>query len=246
MERPDPTIVTVPRACPHDRPGSLCADCKVRSVSVCAALDESELAGLAALATGADYSAKAELFPQGAAARHVFNVTEGTVRTYRVLPDGRRQILGFLLPGDFIGLALTPTYAFGAEAVSAVKACRFERPAFEALVAAKPHLLRRLHEAASHELSLAQDHMVLLGRRTAEEKLAAFLLGLRDRLVRLGGSRVTLPLAMTRQDIADHLGLTIETVSRTFTKFVRDRVLLIVPDGVRLLDAARLETMLAA
>src|SRR3954449_10401025 len=129
---------------------------------------------------------------------------------------------------------LCPTqYPFSADAVEPVTACRFARGAFSALLDEKPHLLRRLHEAATHELSLAQDHMVLLGRRTADEKVAAFLLGLRDRWRRLGGSLVTIPLPMTRQDIADYLGLTLETVSRTISKFARSRMLLVVPDGVR-------------
>ena len=177
------------------------------------------------------------------AADAVYNITQGTVRLYKLLPDGRRQIVGFLLPGDFLGLALSDQYPFSADAVEPVTACRFARGAFSALLDEKPHLLRRLHEAATHELSLAQDHMVLLGRRTAGEKVAAFLLGLRERWRRLGGSLVTIPLPMTRQDIADYLGLTLETVSRTISKFARSRMLIVVPDGVRLLDPARIEAL---
>ena len=85
--------------------------------------------------------------------------------------------------------------------------------------------------------------MVLLGRRTADEKVAAFLLGLRDRWRRLGGSLVTLPLPMTRQDIADYLGLPLETVSPTISKFSRSRMLIVVPDGVRLFDPAQIEAL---
>jgi CRP/FNR family transcriptional regulator len=85
--------------------------------------------------------------------------------------------------------------------------------------------------------------MVLLGRRSAEERLAAFLIGMRDRLERLGHHSATLPLPMSRQDIADFLGLTIETVSRTVTKMAKNRMVLVVPDGVRLLDARRLEAL---
>ncbi len=165
------------------------------------------------------------------------------VRLYKLLPDGRRQIVGFALAGDFLGLALMERYGVSAEAVTEVSACRFARDAFTAYVEAKPHLLRRLHEFASHELSLAQDQMVLLGRRSAEERIAAFLIGMRDRLARLRQPSVTVPLPMSRQDIADYLGLTIETVSRTITKMARNRLLLVVPDGVRLLDPARLAAL---
>src|SRR4030095_16325119 len=99
---------------------------------------------------------------------------------------------GFLWPGCLLGLALSDRYPFSADAVEPVTACRFARGAFSALVDEKPHLLRRLHEAATHELGLAHDHMVLLGRRTAEEKVAAFVIGLRERWRRLGGSLVTI------------------------------------------------------
>jgi len=183
------------------------------------------------------------LFDQGALAGSVFNVTEGVVRLYKSLPDGRRQIVGFALPGDFLGLALMDRYGVAAEAVTDVKACRFARTAFVAFLDGKPHLLRRLHEFASHELSLAQEQMLLLGRRSADEKVAAFLLNLQKRYGRLSAVSVTVPLLMNRQDIADYLGLTIETVSRTLTKFAREKILVIVPDGIRLIDAERLDSL---
>jgi CRP/FNR family transcriptional regulator, anaerobic regulatory protein len=234
-----------PAACPHARAETDCAGCKVRAVSICAALDASELGSLEALAEVVHYDEKQTILLQGDEADAVYNVTQGTVRLYKLLPDGRRQIVGFLLPGDFMGLALSDHYAFSADAVEAVAACRFARSAFSSLVDEKPHLLRRLHEAAAHELSLAQDHMVLLGRRTADEKVATFLIALRERWRRLGGSLVTIPLPMTRLDIADYLGLTLETVSRTISKFARSKMLLVVPDGVRLLDPTRIEALAA-
>jgi CRP/FNR family transcriptional regulator, anaerobic regulatory protein len=130
--------------------------------------------------------------------------------------------------------------------VTSVTVCRFTRSAFLVFVDGKPHLLRRLHEFAGHELSLAQEQMLLLGRRAAEEKVAAFLLNLQSRYGRIGAMSVTVPLPMSRQDIADYLGLTIETVSRTMTKLAREKALVIVPDGVRLLDKPRLEQMAGA
>ena len=232
--------------CPHSRDEGTCATCKVRSISVCAALELSELSALEALAEDVHFAERETITLQGDATDAVYTVTEGCIRLYKLLPDGRRQVVGFLLPGDFMGLALSDRYAFCADAVEPVAACRFGRGAFTALLDRKPHLLWRLHEAATHELSLAQDHMVLLGRRTAEEKVAAFLLGLRDRRRRLGGGAVTVPLPMTRSDIADYLGLTIETVSRTISKLARAKAILVVPDGVRLLDPARVEALAAA
>ncbi|MBR1219374.1 helix-turn-helix domain-containing protein [Bradyrhizobium sp. U87765 SZCCT0131] len=234
------------RACSPICEDGGCADCKVRTISVCGALEAEEFAALEQLSHAATFAAKAMLFEQGAVAGNLFNVTEGVVRLYKSLPDGRRQIVGFALAGDFLGLALMDRYGVTAEAVTPVKACRFARSAFVHYIDDKPHLLRRLHEFAGHELSLAQDQMLLLGRRSAEEKIAAFLLNLQARYARIGSSSVTIPLPMSRQDIADYLGLTIETVSRTLTKLSRDKTILIVPDGVRLLNIERLDKLTAA
>jgi CRP/FNR family transcriptional regulator, anaerobic regulatory protein len=104
----------------------------------------------------------------------------------------------------------------------------------------------RINEFVSRELMLAQEHMLLLGRRTAEEKVAAFLVGWRERLAHIGDNRQTISLPMSRQDIADYLGLTIETVSRTLTRFEREKMLVIVTGGVRLLDTDRAEALAAA
>jgi CRP/FNR family transcriptional regulator len=232
--------------CAHGRGANNCDDCKVRLFSVCGALEASELDELDHISQVRHFASKTMLFDQGALAGSVFNVTKGMVRLYKSLPDGRRQIVGFALPGDFLGLALMDRYGVAAETVNEVKVCRFARPAFIKYVDGKPHLLRRLHEFAGHELSLAQDQMLLLGRRSAEEKVAAFLLNLQARYARIGTMSVTVPLPMSRQDIADYLGLTIETVSRTLTKFARDKVIVVVPDGVRLLSTERLDELAAA
>jgi cAMP-binding proteins - catabolite gene activator and regulatory subunit of cAMP-dependent protein kinases len=191
------------------------------------------------------FNPKTPLFAQDDPAESVYNLTEGMVRLYKLLPDGRRQIVGFALPGDFLGLALEDNYSFSADAVTTAISCRFSRRIFESYVDQTPALLKRLHQSATYELTLAREQMVLLGRRSAEERIAAFLVGLRDRLYRIGYQSATLNLPMSRQDIADFLGLTIETVSRTFTKLAKDKVILIVPDGVRFLKTEKLETMAA-
>lgn len=232
--------------CRHGRSTNGCVDCKVRLFSVCGALEPPELEELDRISQVKHFASRASLFEQDALAGSVFNVTDGIVRLYKSLPDGRRQIVGFALPGDFLGLALMDRYGVAAEAVTDVTACRFSRSAFLTYIDGRPHLLRRLHEFAGHELSLAQDQMLLLGRRSAEEKVAAFLLNLQTRYARIGTTSVNVPLPMSRQDIADYLGLTIETVSRTLTKLAREKALLVVPDGVRLLQTGRLEQLAAA
>src|SRR3954471_15179405 len=189
------------RDCKHGHSENGCDDCKVRLFSVCGALEPSELDQLDRISQVRNFPARTMLFDQGALAGSVFNITEGIVRLYKSLPDGRRQIVGFALPGDFLGLALMDRYGVAAEAVSPSRVCRFSRASFLAYVDGKPHLLRRMHEFAGHELSLAQDQMLLLGRRNADEKLAAFLLNLQSRYARIGSKSVTVPLPMSRQDI---------------------------------------------
>jgi CRP/FNR family transcriptional regulator len=186
------------------------------------------------------------LFREGDKVEGVFSMTAGTVRLQNDLVDGRRQIVGFAIPGDFLGLALNERFAYSAEAVTRVTMCRFDRNRFTRLMDAKPALMRRMHAVASHELGIAQAHMIVLGRRRAEERVAAFLLRWKDRLSVIQGKSATVPLPMGRQDIADHLGLTIETVSRIFARWARAKIVLDVPDGVRVLDEPQLREMIAA
>lgn len=236
----------IPMICARGRDG--CKGCKVRLLGVCAALDGEELAEVEALAQPMQYPPKATLFMQGEPADFLYSITEGAVRLYKLLHDGRRQIIGFALPGDFLGLGLgaSKTHNLSADAISPANLCRFPRTSFEELVAHKPHLMARLHELTTQQLTVAQDRMVLLGRQTAEERVVSFLLQLRDRWTRIQGTTVHVPLPMGRQDIADFLGLTIETVSRTLTGLARNGLIVIVPDGVRLLKPTELESLAAA
>jgi CRP/FNR family transcriptional regulator len=224
---------------------TLCQQCRVRVIAVCAALEPDELAEIEAITDHRTLEARRTLFGSGEAADAVYTITSGTMRLYNDLADGRRQIIGFATAGDFLGLALPDVFGFTAESITGVTLCRFGKAQYLGLVARKPALLRRLHHVATHELTIAQDHMMVLGRRRAEERVAAFLLRWRERLAPLQGFGATVPLPMGRQDIADHLGLTIETVSRIFARWMRERVILDVPDGIRVLDAARLEAAVA-
>lgn len=220
-----------------------CEFCHIRHQSICAALDLQELTEFANLSRASCYAPRATLMAEGEPSTSVFNITQGMVRLSKSLPDGRRQIIGFGLPGDFLGLDLEGQYSFTAVAVDHASACRFPRKTFMEELGSKPSLMARLHAITAHELTLAQEHMVILGRRSAEEKLAAFITGLRARLSRVSPVGAHLPLAMSRQDIADYLGLTIETVSRTFGKLAKAKVLVVTPDGVRILNEERLKEL---
>jgi CRP/FNR family transcriptional regulator len=226
--------------------GQSCADCAVRQSSICASLERNEMREFGHLGRHIHFASGETVFAQEDMTAWFYNLIEGVMRLYKLLPDGRRQIVGFALPGDFLGMSAPGRHGFSADAIGPVTVCRFGRAAFDQFAEDKPHMLRGINELTIRELNQARDHMVLLGRRSAEEKVATFLIGWRDRLSQLGGPSATVPLPMTRLDIADYLGLTIETVSRTFTRLERVGVLDIVPGGVRLRDPSRAEALAAA
>ena len=231
-------------SCAH-RQADRCNDCSARLTSVCSVLTPAELLEFEEMSRSRPFRSGDILVSENEPTDYLFTVTEGMVRLYRTLTDGRRQIFGFAMPGDFLGLSLLNMGDFTAEAVTAGAACKFPRADFIVFVDANPRFLRRLHEMASGELRMAQDQMVLLGRKSAEQRVAAFIVLLRRRLRRTGDTSKILPLPMSRQDIADYLGLTIETVSRTITKLCRDKLIAVVPHGLDLLKLERLEALAA-
>lgn len=169
-----------------------------------------------------------EIFAESEPCSAFFKVISGTVRTGKLLADGRRQIDAFHFPGDVFGLESGETHRFAAEAVDKVTVVAYRRGNFSGLVQNDPAFGEQLMTSMLSSLDRAHDHMVLLGRKSALEKMATFLLEVASR--RANADRAELP--MQRTDIADHLGLTIETVSRTLTQMVREGL-------IRLADAGR-------
>jgi len=158
------------------------------------------------------FTRNAEIYGENEPAEYLYKVVSGTVRSYRVLSDGRRQIGAFYLPGDVFGLETGATHGFSAEAITDTKVLVIKRSAFAALAARDYSVAQQLLAMTSCELARAQDHIMLL-IKTAQERVAGFLLEMADRIQ--ASTEIELP--MSRQDIADYLGLTIETVSRTLT-----------------------------
>lgn len=229
------------------RRGDLAAPCRLcgaREFNLCQALDGGQQEKLFALAHRLQLGKRCRLFSAGDPIRYVYNLTEGTVCLSRSLADGRRQILGFLLPGDFLGFEPGETHRCDAETLTEAKACRFERPVFEEFLQDNADAALHLLRLASTDLAQAARHEVLLGRKTATERIASFLLDLRQR----SGARHlrTQPLAlpMTRSEIADYTGLTIETVSRVLGRLRSGKLIeLIGASAVRILDDSELERL---
>jgi CRP/FNR family nitrogen fixation transcriptional regulator len=162
------------------------------------------------------FARNTEIYGENEPAEYLYKVVSGTVRTYKVLVDGRRQIGGFYLPGDMFGLETGDEHAFSAEAITDSKIIVIKRSALVALAARDNEVARQMWELTARELQRAQDRILVL-IKSAQERVAGFLLEMADRASE--GGAVELP--MSRQDIADYLGLTIETVSRTLTQLER-------------------------
>lgn len=157
------------------------------------------------------------VFWEGDDARHVFEVVEGVLRVFRIMSDGRRVITGFIYSGDLLGVSLKDHYLYTAEAVTRTKLRRYERGRFQDEINRSSELRPQLFARLCDEMAAAQDQMILLARKSAEERVASFLLVIARRLGTLHAQAV-IEIPMTRLDMADYLGLTIETVSRTMTR----------------------------
>ncbi|KAB0266852.1 helix-turn-helix domain-containing protein [Microvirga brassicacearum] len=162
-----------------------------------------------------------EIFSEGSRAAFFYKVVSGAVRTFKHLSDGRRQIDAFHLPGDLFGIESGDEHRFSAEAVGAATLVSYRRCSFEIQASARGQLGPEIIAAVMRSLERAQSHMMLLGRKSALEKIATFLLDMAKRMAK--DDEFDLP--MPRIDIADHLGLTIETVSRCLTQLEREGVI---------------------
>lgn len=183
-----------------------------------------------------------EIFAEGESAETFYKVVSGTVRTCKFLNDGRRQIEAFYTAGDVFGFEMGETHIFSAEAVSECNLISYRRRGVEAAAMQDSVLARQLFSYAMHSVNNAQTHAFLLGRRAAAEKVAVFLIGWANR----NGAKLAIELPMSRQDMADYLGLTIETVSRTLSQMEREGIIAI-PNArqIRLLRREALEEMTA-
>ena len=167
---------------------------------------------------------------EGDAAEHVFKVTSGALRAVRLLPDGRRYITRFLLPGDFFGLADRAEYGNSVEVVQHATVVRYTRSGFDALLERNTRAGRHFLGLVCGELTAAQDRLLLLGRKNALERMATFLLAMADRQQEKGKAADAIDLPMNRTDVADYLGLTVETVSRLLTQ-MRSRRMIELPSA---------------
>ena len=226
-----------------------CVECPIRHRAVCAYCEPPELVKLDAIKSYKTFQAGETIAWAGEEMDVVGSVVSGVATLSRTLSDGRRQMVGLLLPSDFIGRPGRKTAPYDVVAANEVTICQFHKPQFEGLIETTPHLERRLLDMTLDELDSAREWMLLLGRKTAREKIASLLAIIARRNAVLNeqeisdGLRFVLPL--TREAMADYLGLTIETVSRQISALKKSGIIVLedgrhirVPNFAALLDEA--------
>ncbi|MEL7255798.1 MAG: Crp/Fnr family transcriptional regulator [Pseudomonadota bacterium] len=222
-----PSPVFAPAPGRHDP--EPCAHCSIRHSSLCGALSSDEIRDLNAIARRKTLEPGQPHVMEGDKSRDFANVTSGVAKLVRGAEDGRSQIVGLLFPSDFIAGSLGRKDPVAApqsiEAVTKLQLCVFPRIPFEEILHAHPSLEFKLLSRTLDELQIARDWMVLLGRKTAEERVASFFLYVSQKMENLGcRGQTSFDLPLSRAEIADYIGLTLETVSRQITRLKKDGV----------------------
>ncbi len=226
-----------------------CGECPIRHRAVCARCDDIEQARLDNLKYYRSFEAGQTVIWAGDHMEFVGSVVSGIASLSQTMEDGRRQMVGLLLPSDFIGRPGRSTAAYDVVAVADLVMCCFRKKPFEIMMEQTPHVAHRLLEMTLDELDAAREWMLVLGRKTAREKIASFMVVIarRDAALHMQETVGTIEfdLPLTREAMADYLGLTLETVSRQISSLKNDGVIslkgkrhVIVPDFFRLMDEA--------
>jgi CRP/FNR family transcriptional regulator len=226
-----------------------CGDCPIRHRAVCARCDSDELEQLEQIKYYRSFQSGQTVIWSGDRMDFVASVVSGIATLSQTMEDGRRQMVGLLLPSDFVGRPGRQHAAYDVTATTDLVMCCFRKTRFEELLERTPHIGQRLLQMTLDELDAAREWMLLLGRKTAREKIASLMaiLARRDAALRLRGAegRLSFELPLTREAMADYLGLTLETVSRQVSALRRDGVIIlegtrrvIVPNFRRLLEEA--------
>ena len=226
-----------------------CGDCPIRHRAVCARCDTEELGRLEQIKYYRSFQAGQTIIWSGDRMEFVGSVVSGIATLTQTMEDGRRQMVGLLLPSDFVGRPGRSNAPFDVTATTDLVMCCFRKKPFEELMLTTPHIAQRLLEMTLDELDAAREWMLLLGRKTAREKIASLISNIarRDTSLHLAkkGGPFSVDLPLTREEMADYLGLTLETVSRQISALKKDGVITLegnrhvsIPNMDRLLEEA--------
>lgn len=220
-----------------------CAYCAVRSSSFCGLVPNEDMANLSAQSRPMTLDRRKSLFRQGDDSHSIYVVTSGNLQLHQLLADGRRQVIGFAIAGDLVGYPFADHYDHGAEALDSVYLFQFPRQEFIQFVSAQSHLMQALLTVTADELHRAREQLALVSQKNAERKMAQFLISFRGLSNRPGGATALLPVRIPQADIADFLGLTIETVNRMLARFMREQAINISEAGIELVDLPHLHIL---
>jgi CRP/FNR family transcriptional regulator len=229
-----------------------CETCQVRRHGVCAALSNEARADFLRISRQKIVPAHHTVFRDGDIADHYYNITSGIVKLVKTLADGHQHIVGLLYPSDFMGQSLSKHHTYAAESATDVELCAYPRAPFEKFLNSHPELERQIFHTTIRELDLCRDWTLLLGRKCSYERVAGFLLMMAWRTPRKDTGPETgvhFELPFTRAEMADYLGLTLETVSRQFSLLKKKQIIdlptsrdIIIPDLELLSVVAQIES----
>ena len=227
-----------------DKNQTRCATCEIRSYSFCRCLKDDQLNIFSKISSEKEFKNKQTVFLQEEESKNLYNITQGNIKIYKLLRDGRIQIIGFLYPGDFFGSYKKGKYNYSAESIGDVKLCVFKQEVLDNYLEKNMNLAKELLHMTSHELTLAQDRIGVLGKLNANQRMATFILNISKQRARIGWQDNPISLPMVRQDIADYLGLTLETVSRELTKLKTSNLIKVLSSSqIYLRDKASLSVI---
>jgi CRP/FNR family transcriptional regulator len=230
-----------------------CETCQVRRGGICAALESDARSELLRLSRQKTVPAHHTIFRDGDLADYYYNITSGVVKLVKTLADGHQHIVGLLYPTDFMGQSLNKHHTYAAESATDVELCAYPRTQFEAFLKIHPELERQIFQMTIRELDLCRDWTLLLGRKCSYERVAGFLLMMARRVPKKDGDHepnsAHFELPFTRAEMADYLGLTLETVSRQFSQLKKRQVIdlpssrdIIIPNVELLSVVAQMES----
>jgi CRP/FNR family transcriptional regulator, anaerobic regulatory protein len=231
-----------------------CEACPVKRDGICAVLEAEARSELLRLSRQKTVFAHQAIFRDGDLADYYYNITAGIVKLVKTLADGHQHIVGLLYPTDFMGQSLNRHHTYAAESATDVELCAYPRAPFESYLRSHPELEREIFHMTIRELDLCRDWTLLLGRKCSYERVAGFLLMMARRAPKSGSfeqpkTHAHFDLPFTRAEMADYLGLTLETVSRQFSQLKKKQVIdlpssrdIIIPDIERLSVVARMES----
>jgi CRP/FNR family transcriptional regulator, anaerobic regulatory protein len=229
-----------------------CETCLAKREGICASLNDEARGQLQQISRRKVYQAHDVIFRDGDEADHYFSITFGIVKLVKTLADGRQHIIGLIHQPDFMGQTLNRRHSYAAESATEAELCAYPRAAFDAFMKAHPELEHRIFEMTIRELDVCRDWTLLLGRKCSFERVAGFLLMMARRTPKLPGrepNSAHFELPFTRAEMADYLGLTLETVSRQFSRLKASGIITLpssrditIPDIEALAASAHMES----